>query len=344
MLLDDRVRLSYDDVLIVPAFSKIKSRSTDIDLSTKVGSEVLSTPIISSNMDTITGAKMARYMSSVGGMGLLHRGSKYPRELLETWKRKWDRSVGKIALSVGSTNKELEQNRILELLDIFANEIDDVVMCVDLAHGDSENMLSTLKYIRDRGFAGTIIAGAVCTPEACYRLEDAGANIVRVGIGPGSACSTRIKTGCGYPQLSAVYECAQSGIPIIADGGIREPGDAAKALVAGAKAVMIGGMLRGTDLTPYWSGEGNPVPFRGMASNDAKTNAGISAGYEEGISTTLPGKPNGSTAQVIKGISDGIRSAMSYVGATTIEDFPKLAKLVRISPSVQNENRPHAVV
>lgn len=344
MLLDDRVRLSYDDVLIVPTYSKIKSRSTDIDLSTKVGSEVLKTPVISSNMDTITGSKMARYMSSVGGMGLLHRGSKFPRELLEIWKKEWDFSLGKISLSVGSTNKELEQKRIYELMDIFADEIDDVTICVDLAHGDSENMLSTLKFIRDRGFGGTIIAGAVCTPEACYRLENAGADIVRVGIGPGSACSTRIKTGCGYPQLSAVYECAQSGVPVIADGGIREPGDAAKALVAGAKAVMIGGMLRGTDLTPHWSGPGNPVPFRGMASNDAKTNAGIAAGYEEGISTSLPGKPEGSTAQVIEDICDGVRSAMSYVGATTIDEFPKLAKLVRISPSVQNENRPHAVV
>jgi len=344
MLIDDRVRLSYDDVLIVPGYSRIKSRSQDIDMAVKMGPELLKVPVISSNMDTITGAKMAHYMSSIGAMGVLHRGSKYPRELLETWKAKWDPSLGKIALSVGSTNREVEKERVGELFTLFGDELDQVVLCVDLAHGDSENMTSTLKYIRERGFGGTIIAGAVCTPEGCVRLQEAGADIVRVGIGPGSACSTRIKTGCGYPQLSAVYECAQSGVPVIADGGIREPSDAAKALAVGAKAVMIGGMLRGTDLTPHWGGEGSPVPFRGMASNDAKTNAGIAAGYEEGISTSLPGKPEGSTGQVIKGICDGIESAMSYVGATTVDEFTKLAKLVRISPSVTNENRPHAVV
>lgn len=350
MLVDNIPRLTYDDVILVPGYSEAPSRSDDyISIATTLGRERLSIPIISSNMDSITGMSMAEEMAFMGGLGVVHRGDPDPETAIRSYISRWARTgyTYKLALSVGSINRPLEMARIDAIfkhgLDLI--EQDRLIVCADIAHGHSKNMVETLRHLRnERGFKGTIIAGSVCTPEGTLCLSDAGADAVRVGIGPGSACTTRLKTGCGYPQLSAVYECSRTGVPVIADGGIREPGDAAKALAAGASAVMIGGMLKGTDKTPFWKGFGQQVVFRGMASNAAKTSVGIAPGYEEGISTQVIGQEEGSTERVVKTICDGVRSAISYIGATSIPEFREMARFVRVTSGCLNENKPHSIL
>jgi len=377
-------KVSYDGVMLVPQYSRVKSRS-DVSLRTRVGKINLEYPIIASNMDTITGMKMIRKMDELGGLGILHRGPdenglSVEKSIASTFSN-WSDNPGRgqLALSVGSLYIKREKTRINAILDCvkkYNMAGDKVVICVDFAHGDSEACVDTVAYVREAGFTGTIIAGSVCTPDACKRLLTAGAHAVRVGIGNGGFCSTRLKTGSGYPQFSAIQECVATGIPIIADGGIRDPGDAAKALAAGAKAVMLGGQFAATDCVPGWnavfakanksweahkrwvisSSITQEVPSfskeipemymtdiesRGMASNAAKVAVGIAEGFEEGISVNIKAKPKGSTEGVIRNIADGIKSAMSYSNALTLKEFRKNAKFIRVAPSVLRENRPH---
>ena len=189
-------------------------------------------------------------------------------------------------------------------------------------------------------FSNLVIAGNVCTYDGAARLMEAGADVVKVGVGPGSACTTRIKTGCGYPQLAAIEECSEAG-HIIADGGIRNYGDAAKALLAGAKAVMIGGLLAGTDCTPSWEPDGASLEFRGMASKAARESCGGSSSNAEGVSVEVPWRPEGSTREVVEELMEGVRSAMSYSGTRTLREFSLKGKMVHVTPSTVNENKPH---
>lgn len=357
-------KLGYDGVLIRPKFSTVPSRSEDfVDTSTRIGDITLKLPIISSNMDTITGVKMARKMAELGGLGLVHRYMSVEKQLAIV--NSWPHDGSPLGLSLGTLKNDKE--RIDATLALFKDSFPgvkpkDVILCVDIAHGDSQHMIDTIKYIRDQGWIHSLMAGATCTYEGTKRLLDAGADIVRVGVGPGSACTTRIKTGCGYPQLSAVLECAEAG-PIIADGGIRSPGDAAKAMAAGADAIMIGGMLSGTDCVPGWDiamqsyfanipnasltdvkrhPEDMPsIKYRGMASAEARAAFGAAPVNAEGISCTVKARPEGSTDNVVIGIGEGIRSAMSYTNSTTLDEFYHNSVFIRVSPEVIQENSPH---
>lgn len=346
--IEDSEKLSYDDVLLKPLMSNIASRS-DVDLTVQFGRTVLKKPIISSNMDTITGVKMAKKMAELGGLGLVHRYMSVEENLnvLNDWNWKYP-----LGVSTGILSRDKDR---IDSFIYFAqsNPGADIVVCVDIAHGHSLHMIETLKYIRSNGFEGTLMAGAVCTSEGVMDLLESGADVVRVGVGPGSACKTRTKTGSGMPQFSAIADCGHKG-QIIADGGIREPGDAAKAIAAGATAVMIGGILAGTDCVPGWdlamesykaiAEEGKPPPsikFRGMASAAARESFGHKGVHEEGISTTVKAKPEGSTEEVIVALDEGIRSACSYSGASNIPDFQRKARFIKVTPSAVKENRPH---
>lgn len=349
--------LTFDDVLIVPRYSNILSRS-EVDTSWKLGKFNFSIPIIAANMDTICGEKMAIKMALLGGLGIIHRYMSI-NDYISIWTR-WrldPRLDNKpIAFAVGSVHSDKERIS-------WCAQCADII-CIDIAHGDSVHMLDTLDYlINEKKFTGPIIAGNVCTLDATRFLMNEGASIVKVGVGPGSVCTTRIKTGCGYPQLNAIVNCSE--FPIIADGGIKCPGDAAKALAGGAAAIMIGGLLAGTDCVPGWdqtmkiynealerhrSGftgsswaniDSPSIVYRGMASKEARKNFGQEGTNAEGVSKTVKCKPEGSTENVIIDLMEGIRSAMSYTGANTLEEFNQLAKFVRVSTTSQIENHPH---
>ncbi len=345
--------LTFDDVLIVPGYSTIRSRSeSECDTATRLGAFDFSIPICSANMDTITDSKMAKAMAWQGGLGIFHRYMSVDEARDRVSKMRLFQITNShfsppIVISVGTVDKDKE--RIDVIIDSQAEGI-----CVDIAHGHSIQMAETLDYIRGRGYKGLLIAGNVATRHGAVFLKSHGADVVKVGVGPGSVCTTRIKTGCGVPQLTAILNCSRGwdhtvppDINVIADGGIRTPGDAAKALAAGARAVMIGGMLAGTDCVPGWiqpSGvlHERKIIYRGMASKEAREAfTGQEAINAEGISTTVHAKAVGSTEQVIKEITEGIRSAMSYVGASNLDEFHKRATFIRVTPATVVENSPH---
>lgn len=340
MLIDETLKLGYDDVLIKPSLSNLSSRSEAL-IETEFCAQKFALPIVSSNMDTITGLSMAKKMSQLGGLGLIHRymSVQEQHDIMVEW---WSRSdcLGPVGVSVGTLKNDKERiDNTLHTIQ-YHKQTSGAIVCVDIAHGYSQHMIDTIKYIRDGGYTGGLMAGAVCTPEGTSALLEVGADIVRVGVGPGSVCSTRLKTGCGYPQFSAVLECSRIG-PIVADGGIRTPGDAAKALAAGAKAVMIGGMLAGTDCVPGWLPHASHMRFRGMASADAREAFGQPGVNAEGISVDVKTRPEGSTEEVITGIVEGIRSAMSYSGSRTLKEFNQNVEFVRVTSAVAMENMPH---
>lgn len=341
--------LTFNDVLITPKYSGIKSRSL---VNTKQSIELfrafsrspfhieLDIPILSANMDTITEVKMADKMSNLGGIGVFHRS--FDLSKFSLYRQLGYSNKLYSAIAVGSIHNSVEKIKIDNILamDEIHHLKDSLVVCVDLAHGHSIHMKDTLEYIRSKDPGVRIIAGNVATKEAAQDLFDWGADIIKVGIGPGSACTTRIKTGCGVPQLTAIMDCSKAGIPIIADGGIRSPGDAAKALAAGADLIMVGGMLAGTDCTPNWE-ENKEVLFRGMASKGAKIDYGIKDSNQEGIEAYVKAKPSGSTQKVISELVEGIKSAMSYVGAENLVEFRAKAEFLEVSGNTGEENIPH---
>lgn len=328
LFVDDRPAITFDDVLIVPRFSKVRSRSVDCD-TTSMG---LRTPVISANMDTVTDIGMAVKMNSLGGLGIVHRYMSIESQLDRVAELA---SGGQSAyVAVGSISNDFDRIKALLEQNLAAG------LCVDIAHGHSQHMKFTLEFLKKARVHGVVIGGNVCTPEAVADLHTWGANVVKVGVGGGSVCSTRTQTGCGFPQLQAIIDCSQVGVPIIADGGLRTPGDIAKAFVAGASAVMVGGMLAGTDCTPGWVEDEN-TRFRGMASPEARKEFGQTDNHAEGVERTLRCKPPGSTEKVIRGIQEGLRSAMSYVGAHNMDEFRKNAQFVRVTNAVQAENMPH---
>jgi len=319
----------------------------------------LQTPVFAANMDTVCGGKMAQKMSELGGVGIVHRymPATDTHNLILDWfgkvegVRTWEdwepEEFPSLTVAVGSVlNDKARIDVVLEQLNAGL----PLHICIDIAHGDSIHMTDTLYYIHqninnsvhEHPYMGSIIAGNVCTMEGAVRLFDGGADIVKVGVGGGSACTTRIKTGCGFPQLAAISECAKAG-PIIADGGIRYYGDAAKALAAGADAIMIGGLLAGTDCTPGWEIDniGRNMEFRGMASKRAREACGGREVNAEGVSTQVPTQPVGSTQVVVEDLMEGVRSAMSYSGCHTLKEFKIKSKLVPVTLSTIDENKPH---
>ena len=329
--------LTFDDVLIVPKYSTIGSRK-NCDLKTEItipgGPDFhLNIPIMASNMDTICEEKMAVKMANLGGLGILHRNMD-----LTSLAKAIEHLHGNMktpVVAVGGVHTD--KDKIDWLMD------KGVIFCVDMAHGHSENMRNTLRYICEHHHL-PIIAGNVCTPWGAEDLHNWGADIIKVGIGSGSVCTTRIKTGCGFPQLQAIMNITrQTNVPIIADGGIRTPGDACKALAAGASFVMLGGMLAATDCTPQWNTYNYnariKLPFRGMASEGAKGHKT----HVEGEETHLRPKSEGSTEAVIKDMCESIRSAMSYVGAHSLKEFRVLTEFVRVTNAVHIENQPHKI-
>lgn len=337
--------LCFDDVLLVPQHSEIATRST-VDISVDLrGLGRIVLPIISSPMDTVTGSRLAKRIAELGGLGIIHRYNTIDEQCNEVSNTAHTLGFPDLThhagAAVGITGDFIE--RASRLVESGAN-----VICVDVAHGDHVVALNAIEKLRSvLGYSVHIMAGNVATREGFDRLVRAGADSVRVGIGGGSICSTRIQTGHGVPTLWSVMDCAASEnsgtVSIIADGGIKTSGDIVKALAAGADAVMLGSLLSGTDETP----EGTVLRidgkthkrYRGMASIEAQVEWRGHAASEEGVSAWVESK--GSLEKVLASLEKGIRSGLSYSGATSISDLCAKAKFIRITSAGMHESRTH---
>lgn len=256
---------------------------------------------------------------------------------------------GRLQVGAAIGVKQSDIERAKALLDV---EVD--VLVLDIAHGHSEHAIQILKELRNRfGSEIRIIAGNVATPQGVLDLASAGANAIKVGVGAGSICITRIVTGFGVPQLSAILECSQvaqdKGIPIIADGGIRNSGDLSKALAAGAQTVMIGSLLAGTNESPgkiiQRKGRRYKI-IRGMASLGATmsredTTDELEQVVPEGVEAAVPYR--GSVQEILQQLIGGFRSSMSYAGASTLEEFQQFTEFVPITSASLTESKPHDV-
>lgn len=336
-----RTALSFDDVLLVPKFSKIGTRK-EIDLSSALGSTVFSLPVISSPMDTVTEDSMLVAMQNAGGLGVLHRYNSIDDQV-SVIKSASESGCTVMGAAIGVTS-DFEE-RACALFEAGVK-----VICVDIAHGHHSMMKDAIACLRDIFEKKIIIiAGNVATKEGYEDLSDWGADAVRVGVGGGSICSTRIQTGHGVPTLQSVLDCASSDrdVPIIADGGIKNSGDAAKALAAGASFVMLGSVLAGTDETPgptirqkNSSGDTEKRKvYRGMASREAQQSWRNRVGSVEGVCTTVPSK--GPVSDILKDFEWGIRSALSYSGSKNISEYYHAATMIRQTPAGFKESSTH---
>ena len=331
--------LTYDDVLLVPSFSEVRSRR-DPQLETQLTkARKIQVPLISANMDTITEAPMAIAMGELGGLGIIHRFMSVEQQLQQVKLTK--ASVSKVISASIGTNEE-DRSRADALVEAGVE-----ILTIDVAHGHSLQMKETIEWCKKRFKNVEVIAGNVASPKAVSDIADWGADAIKVGIGPGSMCTTRVITGCGVPQLTAVATCVEvakkRGIPVIADGGLKNSGDIVKALAAGASTVMLGSMLSGTIETPGEIRNGRKM-YRGMASRSAQNSwrGGVPQGMApEGESTSVWVK--GHVKDVVFEILGGIRSGMSYMNASTINEIAENAHFMEITSAGFGESIAHGL-
>ena len=342
MRIENEVKLGFKDVMIRPKRSTLKSRS-QVSLernfsfvnSKKKWSGV---PIIAANMDTVGTFEMAAALAKHNIITAIHK-----HYTLEDWceflKDQDDSIFDYIALSTGIGKSDEEKIQQIVTAHPKIN-----FLCIDVANGYSEHFVDFVKKIRHQFLEKTIIAGNVVTGEMVEELILAGADIIKVGIGPGSVCTTRIKTGVGYPQLSAIIECADAahglGGHIISDGGCKIPGDVAKAFGGGADFVMLGGMFAGHEESGGEMVEENGKKFKlfyGMSSQTAmdKHSGGV-AEYRasEGKTVKVPFK--GNVSETVKDILGGVRSTCTYVGASQLRELSKRTTFIRV---LEQENQ-----
>lgn len=362
MIFNNNIGLSYDDMLLVPKFSEIEHRNS-INVSGKFSKNVkLNIPLVSANMSTVTDGNMAVEMSKLGGLGIIHRNhelsnlknrfgevAKAKRELFDNLLLEPDI----VGVSIG-LNDDLDD--IIKILRLKHSHSLPDVLVLDVAHAHQKQVLKYTRDIIDKGIQkyADLVVGNVCTPEAVYNFCKLGVDGIKVGVGPGSCCTTRIVTGCGVPQLSAIMECANAcdpEIPICADGGIRNSGDIVKALAAGASTVMIGRLFAFCKESAGWetktfTSEGdelfgipNPLPYYRIV--DWKKYRGSSTfgiRTPEGIQVDMTEQTN--LVDVLVELCDGIRSGMSYNGAINIKQLQSNAEFRMVSNHSFNESNP----
>ena len=330
--------LTFDDVLLIPAYNHHESRRiVSIESSDRLHKLSLTLPVMSANMDTITESTMANFMHSKGGIGVLHRFLSIDDNI-----KQFKACTGAVFVSVGCSEAEL--TRAEALRDAGA-----VFFCVDVAHAHAKYVGKMLKNLRQLLGTRCIMAGNVATYAGADYLASCGADIIKAGIGGGSVCSTRIKTGFGVPMLTCIQDCARTDRSIVADGGIKTSGDVVKALAFGADFVMIGGMLAGTTPTPgevITNAEGQAVKlYRGMASREAQEEF-LGQMHEwktaEGVCTEVPYRDT--HEQIIADIIGGLRSGLTYAGADSISELQRKLNYVAITPAGRHESLPHKLL
>lgn len=358
--------LTFDDVLLIPAESHVLPN--EVDLHTELAPNLkLKIPLISAGMDTVTEGAMAIAMALQGGLGVIHKNMSINAQAGEVANVKnvvVPSDVSKaavdgqnhllVAAAIGVTSDTFE--RAEALLEKGADAI-----VIDTAHGHSAGVLRKIKEIREHFPNVTLIAGNIATGDAARALFDAGVDVVKVGIGPGSICTTRVVAGVGVPQITAIYDAATAAReyhkPIIADGGIKYSGDIVKALGAGGNAVMLGSMLSGTTEAPgdIFESDGKKFKtYRGMGSVGAMAQSHGSSDryFQGGVNEANKLVPEGVEARVAyKGdVSDiifqiigGLRSGMGYVGASKIDQLRENAQFVKITNAGLRESHPHDV-
>ena len=329
--------LTYDDVQIRPCSEPcaITSRK-DVDTSTWLSKNIkLRVPFVASPMDTICEWKMAQAIGEYGGIGFIHRFMSVDDQLEELLKVEQPYRAG----AIGARETAYDDAWFLEEAGIRA-------ILIDVAHGNHMAVINLIKKLKDSGFIPDIIAGNVATAAGAKNLIEAGADGIRVGIGGGSMCKTRIETGIGLPSITSIEECSKLCsndpyyVPVMADGGIRFAGDVAKAIVAGASTVMMGSVIAGTKETPgriMHTPEGAYKVYRGSASYESKIARGEDD-HVEGVSTLV--SIRGRLSEVLRGFEDGLRSAMTYCNAMTLEDLRK-AEFVMVTQAGMKEAMPH---
>lgn len=356
-----KLGLTFDDVLLLPGYSEVRRREVDVSawLTEKIKLKI---PFVSSPMDTVTEAKLATALGKLGGFGIIHRNLSIEQQVATVVQVKKERVQVGAAVGVG---KDLE-DRVKALVGV---EVD--VICVDSGHGLYKPVIEATAWIKSN-FPGTqLISGNVATPEGIKLLAEAGADAIRVGMGPGSICTTRVMSGMGVPQFTAILECIQEAqkhnVKIVADGGIKFAGDAVKALAAGADTVMMGSIFAATVEAPgeIKKKDGKQYKYyRGMGSVKAMQE-GSASRYGQEVSTpgvSRSGSPgvggNGLIAEGVEGLVElkgtvadlmhqfvgGLRAGMYYLGAESLIELRQKARFMQITHASLVESHPHSIV
>lgn len=328
---------TFDDIALVPQFNNIPSRTEPSLESWLTHSRKIQIPLLAANMDSVIGEELAEILLTEGSLPIFHRFTTFSRQ--EEWvKRFRDRTF----ISIGIRPESLDETRIL--LDQGA-----LGVCIDVAHGHTDRMFRVIEELKRTHPQKEIIAGNVCTAMAYHDLVNAGADAVKVGVGPGAACTTRMVTGFGVPQFTAIQECAQIAeklrIPLIADGGIRNSRDVVLALAAGASTVMIGKLFAITEQSaaPKRQREDGiwEAKFRGQASEDFQKDyfgslkeKTVAEGIDFWAAVT------GSAEAIIAALLGGLRSGLTYGGARNIKELQRKAEFVEITSSYMVESAP----
>ena len=341
--------LTFDDVLMLPRYSNVLPINTNIDLNLTRNIK-LKVPFLSSAMDTVTESKMAIAMASAGGIGIIHRNLKIKTQSKEIKKVKLKNLL--VGAAIGTQQEDIERAKSLK-----DNGVDLIV--IDTAHGHSKKVLNILSKLKKISNKIPICVGNIATGEAAKTLYNYGADIIKVGIGPGSICTTRMVAGIGVPQISAIMEVKKAlekkKVKIISDGGIKFSGDIAKGFAAGADAIMMGSIFAGTDESPgkKFKVKGKIYKqYRGMGSIGAMSSGSANRYFQknykdkskfvpEGVEGRVEYK--GSVSKIIYQLQGGLRSSMGYIGAKYLKEIRKKAKFIKITKAGFYESMVHSV-
>jgi IMP dehydrogenase len=341
--------LTFDDVLLLPRYSSVLPGTTSISLhlTNKI---TLKVPFLSSAMDTVTESKMAIAIAKEGGVGIIHRNLNIKNQSLEVKKVKNKKLI--VGAAIGTNKEDVDRARSL-----ISNGVDLIV--IDTAHGHSEKVLKTLSKIKKIIKEVPICVGNIATGEAAKKLYNSGADIIKVGIGPGSICTTRMVAGIGVPQISAIMEVKKAlnkkNIKIISDGGVKFSGDIAKALAAGADGIMMGSIFAGTEESPgrKFKVKGKIYKeYRGMGSIGAMSAGSANRYFQKNFKDKSKFVPEGvegrveykgKVSKIIYQLQGGLRSSMGYIGAKSLKEINKKAKFIKITKAGFYESMVHSV-